>query len=38
MIVSHVLRASAVHAINSHTVLRRGEAVHGLFDAVVGMS
>ncbi|HPA20729.1 MAG TPA: hypothetical protein PLU30_23475 [Verrucomicrobiae bacterium] len=24
--------------INPHTALRRGEALHGLFDAVVGMS
>ncbi len=24
--------------INPHTAMRRGEALHGLFDAVVGMS
>ncbi|GEM_PF-2057976 len=29
---------SVYREINPHTALRRGEALHGLFDAVVGMS
>ncbi len=29
---------AVIRGVNPHVALRRGEALHGLFDAVVGMS
>ena len=35
---AHFPSAAVYREINPHTALRRGEALHGLFDAVVGLS